>query len=341
MRKSTVLLTTLMVTALISPAPATVLYNVIDLGTGGDWSEPYCINNSGQVVGREVITGGNRAFLYNSGTVLNLGGLPGNDWNAAFSINNAGQIVGVSSGGSGSRAVLFDASGAGNNIDLGPGSAEWINESSTIVGYEYDGYNYTAYIYDITGAGNNTSLGGGRATFISDIGQIVGVINDHAALFDATGAGNNIGLGTLGGDWSVASAINNNGQIIGHSWLEGGWEWYATLFDPSGGGNNINLGRGMAYSINDSGQIVGSLDLRATLFDISGSGNNIDLNTLIDPLSEWVLKGAFYIHNNGWIVGDGVNPAGQDSSYLLVPVPEPSTLLLFGLAAVMLRRKHY
>ena len=326
-----------MVTAVISPASAEILYDVIDLGTGGNWSEPYCMNDSGQIVGVEVITGGGRAFLYSSGTVSDLGGLPGGSWNSAFSINNAGQIVGMSNG----RAVLFDASSAGNNTDLGPGFAKWINEGSTIVGYHYEpiGDDYTAYIYDITGAGNNHSLGEGRASFISDAGQIVGTINDHAGLFDATGAGNNIDLDTLGGDNSVANSINDSGQIIGHSYLEGGFEWYATLFDPTGNGNNINLGRGMAHSVNNSGQVVGSLDIRATLFDISGSGNNINLNTLIDPLSEWVLKGAYYIDDNGWIVGDGVNPAGQQSSYLLVPVPEPATFLLFGFGGLALLRK--
>ncbi len=70
----------------------------------------------------------------------------------------------------------------------------------------------------------------------------------------------------------------------------------------------------------NSGQIVGYSDSRATLYDITGAGNNINLNTLIDPASEWILKGAFYIDDNGWIVGDGVNPAGNDSSYLLVPI---------------------
>jgi hypothetical protein len=49
----------------------------------------------------------------------------------------------------------------------------------------------------------------------------------------------------------------------------------------------------MALSINDAGQIVGSVVNkegwdRATLFDPTGAGNNIDLNTLIDPASGWM-----------------------------------------------------
>ena len=49
------------------------------------------------------------------------------------------------------------------------------------------------------------------------------------------------GLRTLGGSGSNAKAINNNGQIVGHS-NDGSGNDVATLFDPTGGGNNIALG---------------------------------------------------------------------------------------------------
>ena len=208
-----------------------------------------------------------------------------------------------------------------------------------------------------TGNGNNIDLGtlGGSASAaysVNDNGQIVGNADfgwwsvGHATLFDITGSGNNIDLGTLEGDRSCALSINNNGQIVGYSANILG-NCHATLFDPTGNGNNIDLGTlggsaSAAYGINDSGQIVGyafgtTFNSHATLFDITGNGNNIDLNTLIDPTSGWTLYCARSINNNGWIVGEGMNPDGDMHAYLLTP--EPATIFLLGLVSLLLRKK--
>ncbi len=105
----------------------------------------------------------------------------------------------------------------------------------------------------------------------------------------------------------------------------------ATFFDSTGSGNNIDLGtipgggESYARSINNNGQIVGQIfvknQYKAILFDSTGSGNNIDLNTLIDPNIAWTLTHAFGINDNGWIVGGGRNPAGQQRAFLLIPKP--------------------
>ena len=101
-----------------------------------------------------------------------------------------------------------------------------------------------------------------------------------------------IDLGTLGGDSSWASSINDIGQIVGRS-DNSEYNCHATLFDATGMGNNIDLGTlgglfnsySAATSINNVGQIVGvdypySIYLRmgnAILFDPNRTGNNIDL----------------------------------------------------------------
>jgi probable HAF family extracellular repeat protein len=213
--------------------------------------------------------------------------------------------------------------------------------------------------FDPSGTGNNIDLGtlGGLSSYANSINnkrQIVGWSgtsqgNNHATLFDPSGGGNNIDLGTLAGGYqSEGRSINDNGQIVGWSnSYTGGVDWFATLFDPSGGGNNIYLGTlggqwSWAYSINNKGQIVGyalnsNWESWATLFDPTGGGNNIDLNTLIDPVYGWTLQYAYSINDQGWIVGQGINPSGDSHAFLLVP--EPATIGLLGLGLLWFRRR--
>ena len=119
----------------------------------------------------------------------------------------------------------------------------------------------------------------------------------------------NIDLGTLEGDTSGASCINNAGQIIG--WADNSQNWErATLFDATGASKNIDLGALPGYqyssadSLNDAGQIVGKSrdsqgSYRATLFDPTGAGNNIDLGTIAGYECSYTNS----INNAGQIVG--------------------------------------
>jgi len=262
--------------------------------------------------------------------IIDLGTLGGN-FSSVVSINDAGRIVGESAHNQGwVHATLFDATGAGNNIDLGTlegggrSCALSISGAGQIVGTAFTSEGLErATLFDPTGAGNNIDLGtlGGdwsRARSVNDAGQIVGpadyglgVWEYNACLFDTTGVGNNVDLGRLGGDWSVAYSINNTGQIVGKAQGSEGRS-HATLFNPTGAGDNLDLGtlggdKSTALAINDSGRIVGlaensSDDSRATLFDSTGAGNNIDLCTLGGDES-----GAVAINDAGQIVGWAYN----------------------------------
>jgi probable HAF family extracellular repeat protein len=120
---------------LISVEAAT--YRVVDLGTLGGSSYAYGINSVGDVVGN---CGGNRAFLYSNGSMIDLGSL-GGDLASALSINDSKHIVGYShtdvQGITPPHAFLYSN---GSMVDLGTlgGSnsyAQRINNTGQITGY--------------------------------------------------------------------------------------------------------------------------------------------------------------------------------------------------------------
>jgi hypothetical protein len=67
-----------------------------------------------------------------------------------------------------------------------------------------------------------------------------------------------------------------------------------------------------------------------------------DLNTLIDPASGWLLTEARTISDTGWIAGmgrfdpDGPGPLEAYDRLFLLQIPEPGSLGLAAMAAVLL-----
>jgi probable HAF family extracellular repeat protein len=324
----------------ITASSSCAYYEVIDLGPG----YAHAINDSNQIVGDS-----SGACLFDStggGANIYLG--PG----IAYSINDNGQIVGNSN----DHACLFDPTGGGANTDLGTlggglSCARSINNSGQIVGYAHNSSAemracifYGSFNIDL----GTLSLGIESSAFsINNNNQIVGMSDTDACIFDISGNGYNIAL--RGEDLSIAYSNNDSGQIVGQVIHHHPFAYpEATLFDPTGEGNNIYLGGlreerdGVAHHINEKGQIVGSAvvasgALHACLFDLTGQGNNIDLNYFVDPSSGWILECAYCINNNGWVVGSGINPAGEVHAFLMLP--EPATIGLLVLGGLVLLRK--
>jgi probable HAF family extracellular repeat protein len=122
-----------------------------------------------------------------------------------------------------------------------------------------------------------------RLSAMNDRGQMVGVsINQESGRIEAflEEEGKRTALGTLGGSFSIAHDINNEGDVVGGSLTDGDENFHGFIF------HNHRLH---------------------------------DLNQLLEPsASGWELIQALAINNNGEIVGIG-SQSGQDRIVLLRP----------------------
>ena len=151
----------------------------------------------------------------------------------------------------------------------------------------------------------NSYLGGtGTAWDINDTGQVVGCYavgptSAHAFLWDD---GDVTDLGTLGGTDSCAHAINEQGQIVGESFLANAPHPHAFLWDNGAITDLGTLGGpgSAALDINNNGQIVGYSNVSGGVQHafLWQDGQVIDLGAFGGYLSV-----AYQINDNGLVVG--------------------------------------
>jgi probable HAF family extracellular repeat protein len=331
-----------------SRAVAAVEYSVLDLGTlGGIASEGYGLNDSGQVVGfAKDLTDTRFAFRTASNSAINpltdnLGVIGSGTRSFAYSINSAGQITGDTNPGGEDRAFRFSG---GTMTSLGTLGGNWsygfgINEFGAVVGgsavSNSPNSDTRAFLHNGTAMTNLGSLGGpnGYARSINVSGVVAGYSQstvldngynaEHAFRWTPATPNGTTGtmtdLGTLGGNYSFASAINDAGYIVGAAGLPGDSPFVAFVHN---GITMTSLGSlagtySEAFGINNRNEIVGtsnSLAAEDHAF-VYKSGAIQDLNDLIPLGTGWILEEAHGINSFGQIVGFGIAPNGETHAF--------------------------
>jgi probable HAF family extracellular repeat protein len=174
-----------------------------------------------------------------------------------------------------------------------------VNDGRTIVGFSSTTSNGTAHAF-VYNSGVMTDIVGGEsyAQGVNSLGDVVGqflIQNQtahHAFLYSK---GTFYDIGFSGSPETVAFAINDQGQVVGVTWVP----YEDECFDSREGGYVVCT----RYT------------QHAFLYH---AGQSADLNTLIPAGSGWELGWAFDINSHGQIVGYGsVN--GRFRAYLLTP----------------------
>lgn len=185
------------------------------------------INNNGQIAGYAHYTADDseRAFVSTGNGLRDLGTLGGKQ-SYLSGFNDAGQGAGYSSLANNMQHAI--ASNGSNITDLGTlgGNHSWasaINQQGIIVGTSLDANERPqAFFYYGNGMSNLGTLISGDVNHfnswahdINDHGQVVGGISDLGAYIYDINSGQTTKLGLMGGVWTEAVSINNQGQVLG------------------------------------------------------------------------------------------------------------------------------
>jgi len=284
-------------------------YSIIDLGDIAESeTTASAINNSGVIVGSIGHQEG--AFKWENGETTILPFLADLPEAGAISINDNDEIVGFSPLYNWHHAVMWDSENDINDLG-GAGFANDINESSQIVIESWG--SYESFLWEdgsvqVIASTDLNSIDHSAPNAINENGQVVGwgytfggeddyrfaYLWEDESLYDL----NDLITNNFDGTLHEAIDINNNGQIVGDSWL----------FED---GNVLELDFS-ASSINEIGQVVGNNYLYE-------DGDLYNLNELIESEISYTDLEANDINDLGQIVGS-FNLGGETHAFLMNPI---------------------
>jgi probable HAF family extracellular repeat protein len=297
------------------------------------------------------------AVLWRNREIINLATLGGNN-SFADGINDRGQIIGAANnsipdpfagvlvpfGATQFHAFLWEDRAMKDLGTLGgpDSSAFYLNERSEVAGISFTNSTPNAttgiptfdpFLWSHGRMLDLGTLGGtmGSPNALNNRGQVAGFSNlagdqtAHPFLWDR---GELKDLGTLGGSYGEADGMNDDGVVVGFADVAGDSHVDAFLWEN---GKMTDLGNpgcdSSAAAINSKRQAVGTglltgcSDRHALLYQ---EGKLYDLNDLIPPGSNFLLRLAWYINEEGVIAGNGEpavcdDPDGCVHAFLLLP----------------------
>jgi probable HAF family extracellular repeat protein len=264
-----------------------------------------------------------RAFVWQNGALTVLPTLGGNN-STVGTINKRGQISGIAEKNVVDRDCIAPQVLQFEPVIWGPRQGE-VRELAMLAG---DTVGVAMWIND-----NGQTVGASGTcgnTLIPPFAQ-----GPHAVLWEEDGSA--VNLGTLGGTndpatlgiGTIALAINNPGQVVGTSALNGNKANHAFVWTKQKGMQDLGRLPGdvnsAAVGINDRGEIIGQS--YGVAGPINGNprpflwrnGVMIDLNTLVPADAPLYLLVASAINAQGEIAGFGVTQTGDLHAFLATP----------------------
>ncbi len=303
------------------------------------------ISANGIVAGSAWGNGHVEGFVYSGGAIHNVGALgvinntgalgrlhPTGVYTYGRSVNSFGYVTGSASQNDQFRAyesvggTITPVAVLPTGTDIGSGGTA-INERGSVAGWTgtavnhdpvQEGYDPTAFLY-YAGTLVHITAAPAQYTFANGLNNNDLVVGDygyspddsHGFAFNPY-SGMMTDLGTLGGLTSIATAVNDAGQIVGYSADSAG---VTHAFVDSGNQMVAIGGSGTseAYGISQDGHVVGAQDSGAFVYY---GGIMTDLNALLPSGSGWQLSAAYGVNDAGQIVGEGL-VGGNFHAFLL------------------------